>query len=267
MRAIHFGLAMVSTLVLGLGLGGCNNKHEYPACAKDKHCEAGESCVDKLCQNCKVDEDCEGKGPDGEDLSCVEFRCEQPAEVGGACQSASDCDPGLLCNAGACESCTEGSQCESGVCHPSGRCEAMPCSTDDDCPIDEICDGGQCLFHPIEGSEEAVCGLPPMFFGFDSAQLSPGNQEQLSAAASCLVDLLGEDKTLLLEAHADNVGTTEYNILLTDKRGSTVSAYLEQLGVPGDHMRVVGKGSLEAEGSDESTRAQDRRVEFIVESN
>ena len=263
MRAIPLATTMAS-LVLLLGLGGCKNKHEYPACSKDKHCEGEEPCIDNICQQCQADPDCAGMGAEGEDLACVNFRCEAP---GGESVEDCGCDPGLVCNAGACEPCTDGSQCESGVCNASGRCEAMPCTTDDDCPMDEICDGGQCLYHPLDGpGDEAVCGLPPMYFGFDSSQLSPGNQEQLSAAAACLSERFsGGEGTLVLEAHADNVGTTEYNVLLTDKRGATVKEFLSQQGVPADSIRVVGKGSLEATGNDESTRAQDRRVEFIVE--
>lgn len=255
------------TLSLGLifGLSGCPKQADYPACKKDKHCEDGESCVDNLCQNCQVDADCNGKGPNGEDLSCVNFRCEE-AVAGGECQTYADCDPGMICAANSCEFCTDGSQCDSGVCKDSGRCEVLPCQTDDDCPIDEICDGGQCLYNPLDGdSGAAVCGVSALYFGFDSAQLSPNNQEQLTQAATCLTELLQGGSALVLEAHADNVGTEEYNILLTDQRGATVRDFLAGLGVPGEQIRVVGKGALEAAGSDEATRTKDRRVEFIVE--
>ena len=258
MRALP--LSALLSLVSLIGLSGCKSKQVYPACAKTKHCEEGESCVDKVCQNCTVDADCQAKGPDGEDFACVEFRCTDPSATS---SEACDCDPGLICVADSCEFCTEGSQCDSGVCNPSGRCEAMPCATDDECPIDEICDGGQCLYHPLDGSSDAdVCGIAALYFGFDSSQLSPSNQEQLSAAATCLTEL---DGNLVIEAHADNVGTEEYNILLTDQRGSIVREFLVQQGVGEERMRIVGKGALEAQGSDEAGRAQDRRVEFIVE--
>ena len=135
---------------------------------------------------------------------------------------------------------------------------------DDECPIDEICDGGQCLYHPLDGEAgEQVCGISALYFGFDSAQLSPNNQSELSAAAACLLEL---DGNLVIEAHADNVGTEEYNILLTDQRGSTVRDFLVQQGVPTERMRVVGKGALESSGDTEAERAKDRRVEFIVEA-
>jgi len=258
MRSIYATLGM--TLGLVMGLSGCPNKEEYPACRKDKDCQPGETCVDKLCQNCKTDEECKGKGPGGEDLACINFRCEAPA---GACQTNDQCDAGMVCVAGACEPCTDGSQCESGICNPSGRCEPVPCATDDDCPIDEVCDGGQCVYKPLTHDENAVCGISALYFAFDSAKLTPSNQEQLVAAAKCFIDLLKDGGELVLEAHADNTGAEEYNILLTDRRGTSVRTFLDNMAVPNDQMRVVGKGALEARGSDESSRSKDRRVVFI----
>ncbi len=260
MRPIYASLAL--TLGLVLGLTGCPNKEPYPACKKDKHCQEGESCVDNVCQNCQTDDECKGKGPNGEDLVCVNFRCEAPAAQ---CTSNDQCEPGLICLDGSCQFCSEDSQCDSGVCNESGRCEATPCATDDDCPIDEICDGGQCVYKPLDGDQAtAVCGITALYFAFDSAKLTPNTQEQLTTAAKCFIDLLANGGELVLEAHADNVGTEEYNILLTDRRGTSVRDFLANMGVNNDQMRVVGKGALEAKGNDESARAKDRRVQFIL---
>ena len=51
--------------------------------------------------------------------------------------------------------------------------------------------------------------------------------------------------------------------MLTDKRGQGVKRFLEDLGVPGENMQVISKGSLESSGGDESTWSKDRRVEFV----
>jgi peptidoglycan-associated lipoprotein len=249
----------ISTLTLGLVcclLGGCRKPAEYPACKKDQHCNGAESCIDGLCQSCQADADC------GEGRSCVEFRCEA-AEVSGGCA----CDPGLICVEGSCHPCTEASQCDSGVCSDGGRCEPPPCATDDECPIDEICDGGQCLYAPPEGegdAGEAVCGISTLYFALDSAKLSPNNQELLAQAAACFEGLVREGSELVIEAHADDLGTDESNARLTDRRAATVREFLSVQGVPADRIRVVGKGAVEAQGTDERSRARDRRVVFIV---
>ncbi|PRQ05940.1 OmpA family protein [Enhygromyxa salina] len=259
MRSIS--ASVILTLGLLAGMSGCS-KPEYPACKKDKHCEPGETCVDNLCQNCQADSDCKGKGPNGEDLPCVNFRCDENVE----CKTAADCDAGMVCNANKCEFCTDDSQCESGVCNETGRCEPLPCNTDDDCPVDEICDGGQCIYKPLKSDAGAVCGISALYFAFDSAKLTPGNQQQLTDAAPCFMDIVKDGSTVVLEAHADNIGTEEYNILLTDRRGTSVRSFLSNLGVENDQLRVVGKGALQAQGNDESSRSKDRRVQFIVEA-
>src|SRR5688572_4219536 len=81
-------LSYLGVLALGLSvasLTGCK-KPEYPACKKNKHCnqEMGEKCVDGTCQNCVENAECAGKGPNGQDYVCHEFRCVDPAEAAAA---------------------------------------------------------------------------------------------------------------------------------------------------------------------------------------
>jgi peptidoglycan-associated lipoprotein len=268
-------LIPLSSLVL-LGLVGC--KPDYPACKKDKHCNAeeGEKCVEGLCQNCTTNEDCVGKGENGENWVCHEFRCTDPAEVpGGAgggeqgapCTDTTACAPGLVCKAGICDVCMQDADCVTGTCNlDTGRCAdagtgGASCTTDDECAMDEICDSGMCVFSGDYGGDGAVmCDLPAVYFDFDSPKLKPEVEEQLKTAAQCIAD---QGRLVYLEAHADPRGTEEYNILLTDKRGQSVKSYLQNLGVTPENMQVISKGSLEATGTDESSWSQDRRVQFI----
>ncbi|MGB1700922.1 MAG: OmpA family protein [Nannocystaceae bacterium] len=262
------GTLSVSLALLALSATGCK-KPEYPACKKDKHCEEGETCVEGLCQNCTTDEDCVGKGENGEDLTCVEFRCDvseagagAPGELGSPCTSSDDCTGGWVCRDGVCGACASAEDCGGGACNlDSGRCESA-CSTDDDCPMDEICDGGQCIFSGDYGdsSDEVLCNLEAIFFAFDSPKLTPSTEEALQAAASCIAE---QGRNVILEAHADNVGTTEYNIALSQRRGDGVKTYLKDLGVPEESMSVNPKGDLESMGQTEADRAKDRRVELI----
>jgi peptidoglycan-associated lipoprotein len=261
-----------------LALGACK-KPEYPACKKDKHCkqDLGETCVDGSCQNCQTDAECAGKGPGGINWTCFEFRCVDPAEaaaggsggngeLGAPCTQTIDCYGGLVCTAGACSNCTEDFQCSPSTCTiETGRCSASgSCTTDDQCPMDEICDGGMCIFSGDYGQPGAQgpCGVDAVFFGFDSDQITPQNQETLTRVASCIAE---NNSTVTLEAHADNVGTEEYNILLTERRGQNVKNFLTNAGAPAESLSVVAKGSLEAAGSTEPERAKDRRVQFYFQ--
>lgn len=275
-RLASFSL-VAAAFALSAPLVGCK-KPEYPECKKDKHCKAdlGEKCVDGKCQNCTTDTDCAAKGPNGEDLVCFEFRCTDPSAIptgdggqgslGSPCTQTFDCSGGLVCTAGACSNCVDDLSCEGGTCDlATGTCSGGgagggQCTTDDQCAMDEICDGGMCVFSGIEGGGTNPCGIDAIYFGFDSPKIQPEAQEQLDQIATCLVE---QGTLVYLEAHADARGTEEYNIMLTDRRGQSVKSYLETKGVTGENLQVISKGNLEAMGTDESSWSKDRRVEFI----
>src|SRR5690606_39089183 len=134
------------------------------------------------------------------------------------------------------------------------------CTTDDQCAMDEICDNGQCVFSGLPPGGENPCGVGAVYFDFDSPKIKPDAADTLRGMADCMKQ---QNRLVYLDAHADPRGTEEYNIMLTDRRGQSVKKFLEDLGVPGENMQVISKGDLEATGTDESTWAQDRRVEFI----
>ncbi len=253
---------MRNTALLFLGLmmaTGCPAP-KYPQCKKDKHCEKdGERCVDGMCQQCSTDAEC----TDG--LVCQEYQCVEPTEPEDSgttpCTSTADCEGGLVCRDGTCTGCESDDECDNGACNPDTmRCPAEGvCTNDDECPMDEICDGGTCIF-PIPSDGSGPCGLDAVYFGFDSDKITPAVADELAALAKCIQE---QGRPVTLEAHADNVGTEEYNILLTDRRGQSVMRYLVTMGVTEGMLTVIGKGALEATGDSESGRAKDRRVDII----
>lgn len=263
--------------LLTLAFAPACKKPVYPACKKDKHCkaEAGEKCVNNSCQNCQDDSQCVGKAPDGTDWVCFEFRCTDPAVAaaggeGGAgegapCAQRLDCEGGLACKVGACASCEEDLDCAPNSCNLStGRCDpAGQCTTDDECPMDEICDGGMCIFSGYTDEPGGgPCGVDSVFFAYDSEKLTPKAEESLTNLATCIAE---QGQSVILEAHADATGTEEYNINLTERRGRNVMDFLSNAGAPGDLLQVIAKGSLEATGSNETERAKERRVQFFFQ--
>jgi peptidoglycan-associated lipoprotein len=234
-------------LLCGLvGLSAC--KPKYPNCKKDEDCKAElqETCVAGVCQIPGA----EGAGPGG-------------GEEGDPCTARTDCFGGLACKQGVCAWCSDDIDCSPSSCNAdTGRCSPEGgCQVDQDCPMDEICDGGMCLFSGNLGDDTGgPCGLAAVYFAFDSDVLTPKTEEELSAVAECIT---AQDRRVFLEAHADNRGTEEYNILLTERRGNVVRRFLTERGVPGDNLQVIAKGSLEAMGNDETTRSKERRVQLI----
>jgi len=263
--------ALVSTLgglAFAFGLAGCKPP-PYPECKKDKHCKAelGEKCVEKKCQECATNAECTAKGAN---FVCHELHCKDPAtipktggggEIGDPCASQPDCTGGWACAEGKCAMCTDDAQCSGSPCNlTTGRCsDTGQCQTDDQCGMDEICDGNTCVFSGVEGAAAGPCGLDAVYFGFDAE--SPGDKqtEELKTLAACIVQ---QNKNVILEAHADNVGTEEYNILLTDRRGNAVKKILVDNGVPDALLQVISKGDLEAQGANEDQRSKERRVQF-----
>jgi peptidoglycan-associated lipoprotein len=258
----------VATLAL-LSLAGCK---KYPNCKKDKDCQAGESCVGNICQNCKTDADCVDETPAGQaPWTCNAFRCGPPGTEGAAgggeegdpCTQRTDCLGGLACKQGACSLCTEDLDCTPSTCNlDSGRCSPQnSCTTDEDCAMDEICDGGMCIFSGNLGNEDGgPCGLAAVYFAFDSDDLTPKTKGELDGVAQCIIE---QNTQIFLEAHADDRGTEEYNILLTERRGNMVKSYLGEKGVSAELLQVIAKGDLESMGKDESSRSKDRRVQLI----
>jgi peptidoglycan-associated lipoprotein len=268
LRALLPALTLAS---LALGTAACK-KPEYPACKKDKHCKVdlGEKCVDGSCQNCTTNADCADKGAG---FVCHEFRCQDPAqigkdgaagggEIGDPCASQSDCTGGWACSEGKCATCVDDTQCAPSTCNlDTGRCSNTgQCQTDDECAMDEICDGGTCVFSGGGGGGTDPCGLEAVYFGFDGADVGDKQAEDLKALAQCITT---QNKNVILEAHADNVGTEEYNILLTERRGASVKKVLVDAGAPEALLQVLAKGDLESQGSTEDQRSKERRVQFV----
>ena len=257
-----------------LAAPGCK---KYPNCKKDKDCQAalGEKCVANLCQNCKEDSECVERTPEGAPpFTCNGGRCgPTPTVVEGAaggeegdpCAQRPDCLGGLACKEGVCALCDADADCSPAICNQySGRCSPEgSCESDDQCAIDEICDGGMCVFSGDLGDPSGPCGLDAVYFAFDSHVVTPQVTEQIAAAAECMAQ---QNTLVYLEAHADDRGTEEYNILLTENRGNKIKDMLIELGVSVANLQVIAKGDLEAIGATESDRAKDRRVQFIWSS-
>lgn len=69
-----------------------------------------------------------------------------------------------------------------------------------------------------------------------------------------------------IEGHADERGSSEYNLALGERRANSVRDYLVSLGVPTDRVSVVSKGkeSPFCTESNESCWQQNRRGHFII---
>ncbi len=131
--------------------------------------------------------------------------------------------------------------------------------------------GGDLSPEPLEGTEigapgktsEALLSQRSIYFTVDSDTITPDYQTVIEAHATYLV---GEVKTqLVLEGHADERGTREYNLALSERRAQSVKRLMTLLGVAPSQVRVVSYGEERpyATGHDEGSWSLNRRVDLV----
>lgn len=105
-----------------------------------------------------------------------------------------------------------------------------------------------------------------VFFEVDQATLSGAAQTTLDGQARWLTD--NAEFTALIEGHADEQGTREYNIALSASRANAVSDYLISRGVAPGRLTTVpfGKERPIAVCSSESCYSQNRRAVTVLQA-
>lgn len=102
-----------------------------------------------------------------------------------------------------------------------------------------------------------------IYFDFDKATVSGQYAELLQAHADFLVN--NSSVKVLIEGHADERGTPEYNIALGERRGDAVATYLQSLGVSASQISVVSYGEEKplVKSRTEEAFAKNRRAVLV----
>ncbi|HEX7828496.1 MAG TPA: OmpA family protein [Thermoanaerobaculia bacterium] len=106
-----------------------------------------------------------------------------------------------------------------------------------------------------------------ILFDFNSAALRSSSRDELREMAS-VFNRYG-DTTIAVQGHTDSVGSNAYNQRLSERRASSVSNYLEDLGVRSSRIDSYGYGESRPKSSNDtaSGRQRNRRVEIFVRAN
>lgn len=106
--------------------------------------------------------------------------------------------------------------------------------------------------------------LDIVFFEYDSDEITGEAEEKLRAKAEILRANPG--LRLRIEGHADQRGSTEYNLALGQRRAESVRAWLSAYGIDESRLNTLsyGKERLLDDGSDEASFARNRRAEFVI---
>lgn len=219
---------------------------EYPKCEKDDQCKKdkdgkaiNEYCLFGQCQQCAKDSHCAA----GE--KCNRGRCEA------ACTSDDQCGPGQICDEASCQpaECSETKPCSGSLQCVAGRC-APAASTSTVVPPETT---------PVCDKKQTVR------FDFNVSDLRPEAREVLDNLAKCMAANAGW--RLTVEGHADERGTTDYNLQLGDRRAGSVKDYLSRLGVDKARIRTISYGEekpVDTSGTEEAW-ARNRRGELVVQ--
>ena len=100
-----------------------------------------------------------------------------------------------------------------------------------------------------------------IYFDFDQSTIKAEFRTALNGHAAYLSQ--NPSAKIVLEGHADERGTREYNIALGERHGNAVSRYLVVQGVSIEAIEVVSFGEERPvnSGSDSASLAENRRVE------
>ncbi|SDE48315.1 peptidoglycan-associated lipoprotein Pal [Limimaricola pyoseonensis] len=103
-----------------------------------------------------------------------------------------------------------------------------------------------------------------VLFAVDQSTLSPEAMATLDGQAQWL--MTNTDYLAVVEGHADEQGTREYNVALGARRANAAREYLISRGVPASRLRTIsyGKERPVATCSDPSCYAQNRRAVTVI---
>ena len=104
-----------------------------------------------------------------------------------------------------------------------------------------------------------------VFFDFDKSTLTPDGRNQVERWAAWME--VYPVTRMMIEGHADERGTREYNLALGERRANAAREYLVSLGIDPNRVRTIsyGKERPENTASNETAWAQNRRGVAVVE--
>ena len=101
-------------------------------------------------------------------------------------------------------------------------------------------------------------------FDFDRYSLRPEATRALDEAIKAMQE--NAELRLQVEGHTCNIGTSEYNLALGERRAQAVRDYLAARGISGDRLQTVSYGEERPkhDNAREETRRLNRRAALVV---
>lgn len=121
---------------------------------------------------------------------------------------------------------------------------------------------GDYSVHPLNDKGSPLA-TRVIYFAFDSSEVMAEYEAVVTAHAAYLA--ANPDTSIVLEGHADERGTREYNIALGERRANAIKNLLNLQGANASQEEVVSYGEEKpvATGHDEASWHLNRRVEIL----
>ncbi|HZF65950.1 MAG TPA: OmpA family protein [Chitinophagaceae bacterium] len=106
-----------------------------------------------------------------------------------------------------------------------------------------------------------------VLFGYDRSDLNTQSQAGLTKLHNVLQKY--PDTNIEIIGHTDDKGSDQYNQGLSERRANSVASYLRSQGINGTRIKTRGMGESDPKVSNDNdtARAENRRVEFVITAN
>jgi outer membrane protein OmpA-like peptidoglycan-associated protein len=159
----------------------------------------------------------------------------------------------------------DGDEDDDGVFDRRDRCPDTPANTPVEhhgCPLPQY--PASVKPEPVQSEVITLSDAGDVLFAFNQSELTPAAQSKLD---SLMPKLQSADVvSIKVVGHTDSVGSDTYNQALSERRASSVAAYLLSQGVAPNKLTSEGKGQSQpvADNETEEGRAKNRRVELHI---
>ena len=157
--------------------------------------------------------------------------------------------------------------CETGSNLDEGKAAGPPATTSGTQAAKQDSGVASRALAPPPGSAEELREVigDRVHFAYDRHDLNTEAQDQVAVWANWLAAHSG--LSVVVEGHADERGTREYNLALGERRAAEVRSYLLASGIDANRVRIVsyGKEKPFAVESNEEAWAKNRRSVMILD--
>jgi len=101
---------------------------------------------------------------------------------------------------------------------------------------------------------DELARLEDALFDYDQSSIRTDAGDALRDDVKVIREILADypSQKLIIEGHADERGSAEYNLALGDRRAHAVQEFLSSMGIPGPQLAVVSYGKERPVCTDES---------------